>query len=613
MIHPCDSIPSSSTCLRICLAAAVSWSLAAVAVAAPKAAEVLERAPLVDYDEHPVALRLADDGRVIIDFGWAAFGYLEYRPADGGGHGTLAAWMGEKANADGTVNRKPGATIRAQRAEIPPGDSPATFEPAWRPMYVNWIENPPGVREIMPFRYVEIEGLGRLPDAKEIVRVTRHTAFDDDASHFKSDNPILNDVWDLCKHSIKVTTFLGLYVDGDRERKPYEADAYINQLCHYGVEDHYLTGRLTHEHLLRFPTWPMEWLQHSVLMAWADYLYSGCDKSIRRHYDTLVGRLMLERRRDDGLFLGSNKGNPRDIIDWPAGERDNHDMQPLVKTVTSAFHAHSLELMARIATALHKPEDARRFMEMHRQTVASMREKLMDRERGIYIDGIHHETGKPGTHASLHANMFPLAFGLVAGEDVPAVTSFIRSRGMACSVYGAQYLLDALYDAGEEQHALDLMTATHDRSWAHMIYHVGSTITLEAWDVKYKPNLDWNHAWGAVPANMIPRKLMGIEPIEPGFTRFRVRPQTASLNEAAIRNPSPRGPIELKVTRKGDTWRADLTVPGETTAELHVPSDDAARVAITRDGVTTSLKPMRTERGRCVFEAPPGSWIFQVE
>ncbi len=24
----------------------------------------------------------------------------------------------------------------------------------------------------------------------------------------------------------------------------------------------------------------------------------------------------------------------------------------------------------------------------------------------------------------------------------------------------------------------------------------GATITWEAWDQKYKPNQDWNHAWG---------------------------------------------------------------------------------------------------------------------
>ena len=587
-----------------------------VASAQPKPAPVSERPPLVEIEEHPESIRMTEDGTVIIDFGKASFGYLEYRPANGGPHNALTAWLGEKANVDGTVDRNPGATIRSQRIQIPAGSGPvATFEPTWSPLYVNWIENPPGMREIMPFRYVEIKGLERLPDAREIVRLTRHTAFDDDASFFHSDNPVLNDVWDLCKYSIKVTTFVGLYVDGDRERKPYEADAYINQLSHYGVEDHYLTGRLTHEHLLEYPTWPTEWRQHSVLMAWVDYLYSGCDASIRRHYDTLVDRLMLERRREDGLFLGNNAPRDaafRDIIDWPAGERDGYDMEPLVKTVTSAFHAESLRLMARIATALDKPEDARRFAEMHAETADAIREKLMDSERGIFIDGMNHETGERSAHASLHANMFPLAFGLVTPEDMPAVAAFVRSRGMACSVYGAQYLLDGLYDAGEEQYALDLLTATHDRSWAHWIYNVGSTITLEAWDRKYKGNLDWNHAWGAVPANTIPRKLMGIEPLEPGFARFRVRPQTASLNEATIRAPSPRGPIDLKVTRNGTAWRAILRVPLESVAEVHVPAQNAQATRITHNGEPANPTLLRTEQNRSVFEMPPGEWTISV-
>ena len=30
-------------------------------------------------------------------------------------------------------------------------------------------------------------------------------------------------------------------------------------------------------------------------------------------------------------------------------------------------------------------------------------------------------------------------------------------------------------------------------------------MTLEAWDLKYKPNADWNHARGTAPANIIAR------------------------------------------------------------------------------------------------------------
>ena len=111
--------------------------------------------------------------------------------------------------------------------------------------------------------------------------------------------------------------------------------------------------------------------------------------------------------------------------------------------------------------------------------------------------------------------MFALAFDLVPADRCADVIDFIQSRGMACSVYGAQYLLDALYRHGRDTDALDLMTATHDRSWFNMLA-AGSTMTLEAWNLKYKNNMDWNHPWGAAPANIIPRRLMGIRPARTG-------------------------------------------------------------------------------------------------
>src|SRR3546814_19626828 len=88
--------------------------------------------------------------------------------------------------------------------------------------------------------------------------------------------------------------------------------------------------------------------------------------------------------------------------------------------------------------------------------------------------------------------------------------------------------MDAVYEAGDADYGLSLLTSQEDRSWYNMI-RAGSTITMEAWDNKYKPNQDWNHARGAVPANIITRKLMGVEPLEPGWVVFRVRPQIGSL------------------------------------------------------------------------------------
>jgi len=593
---------------KIVTLAMMGLSLAAVAGepkgAPPPAARVAARAELVTTKDDPVRSVPCEDGGLFLDFGQATFGWLRLEFPEPLAATELSVHLGEKLAGPTTVDATPGGSIAYQlvTVAVKAGARAADAVPSWSPKYAHWVPNPEGQTEVMPFRYAKIFGLPAKALPSKVVRISRHVPFDDTASSFDCSDPALVEVWHLCKHSIKATSFLGLYVDGNRERIAYEADAYINQLCHYGVDAHYETGRATLEHLLEHPTWPMEWRQHVPLMAWADWLYSGDDAALRRRYDAIRASVMLERRRPDGLFLGQEKGVPRDIVDWPVGERDGYDMKHDVKTVTTAFHARSLEAMAAIARAIGRTAEADEFLAMQKATARTMRSKLFDERRGCYIDGLDPATDLPSTHASLHANMLPLAFGLVPEPDVPRVADFVAGRGMACSVYGAQYLLDGLFDAGRDRESLALLTATGDRSWLHMSRDVGSTITLEAWDAAYKPNLDWNHAWGAVPANVIPRKLMGIEPLEPGFTRVRVRPRLGGLQWATIRHPSPKGPIRVAVKAAHGLWEASLELPDGVVAEVHVPTDDANQVEFLRGGEKQALHPLRHEAGCCVVE-----------
>ena len=105
----------------------------------------------------------------------------------------------------------------------------------------------------MPFRYVEIENAQSEIEAGDLRQKIFQYYFDDNQSSFTSSDTVLNQVWDLCKYSIKETTFAGLYVDGDRERIPYEADAYINQLGHYGMDSEYPIGKRTIEYFMEHP------------------------------------------------------------------------------------------------------------------------------------------------------------------------------------------------------------------------------------------------------------------------------------------------------------------------------------------------------------------------
>jgi alpha-L-rhamnosidase len=219
--------------------------------------------------------------------------------------------------------------------------------------------------------------------------------------------------------------------------------------------------------------------------------------------------------------------------------------------------------MADIAEALGNTSDVTRYRAMRATAIAALNSKLSNASTGLYQDG------QASTHTSLHGNAFPLAFGLVPAERQARVVAFVKSRGMACSVYGAQYLLEGLYRAGEPDLGLALLTSTSDRGWVNMI-QAGSTMTLEAWDAKYKPNLDWNHAWGAAPANILPRYVLGVQPLKPGFALAAIRPQPGSLAHIEGTVATIRGPIHVAV----DTQPLTMTVriPANMKANVALPS-----------------------------------------
>jgi alpha-L-rhamnosidase len=250
-----------------------------------------------------------------------------------------------------------------------------------------------------------------------------------------------------------------------------------------------------------------------------------------------------------------------------------------INSVVNALHHRALVNMADIADALEKHDDARTFLKQAAKVKKSFQEKLIDPVRGIVVDG------EDSAHRALHANIFALACDLVPAENLERVKPFVQSRGMVCSVYVSQILLEALYAAGADDYALSMLTSTGERSWAHMIYDVGTTIALEAWDNRFKPNQDWNHAWGAAPAGVIPFNLMGIRALEPGFGKLRIAPQPGALHWAQITTPTIRGPVTVSFNNDpGKSFHLEVDLPGNTSAQLGVPrmgSDDAS---LTVDG-----------------------------
>lgn len=564
----------------------------------------------------PKAFQPTGDGAYFIDFGKAAFATLEFKYASSG-NDTLTVRIGEDLEG-GRINRNPMGNIRYQEIKVPVSPRQTHYQLQIAANKKNTLPNiaialPDSFPVLMPFRYCEIENAKAELSSEEITQVAYFNYFEDNTSGFSSDNEVLNQVYDLCKYSIKATTFAGLYVDGERERIPYEADAYLNQLSHYNVDREYAIARRTIEYFMEHPTWPTEWQQHVALLFYVDYLYTGNTELIATYYDELKHKTLYELANEDGLITSENvthefmlklgfdedyKKPLTDIVDWPPanfnrsktkGERDGFVFKPY-NTVINAFYYENMKIMEEFARVLGKSDEVLEFELRAAKVKKALNEQMFDQDRGIYVDGI-------GTdHASLHANMLPLAFGLVPDKYLDSVVDHIKSRGMACSVYGSQFLLDGLYRAGEADYALELMASKTKRSWYNMIRE-GSTITMEAWDNEFKNNQDWNHAWGAVPANAIPRGMWGIQPKIPGFSIAEIKPQLSSLRSSSIVVPTLLGEIKAQYQKRGRVQEFVVELPANMLGEFVVPDPEGKELTVNGQKVYPNFGSIRLNPG----------------
>jgi alpha-L-rhamnosidase len=561
-----------------------------------------------------------------IDFGKDAFANLEFN-YNSSTNDTLIIRLGEQLE-NGRINTKPTGTIRFQEVKVPVSPNQAKYSTKINADKRNTgpkaIALPDSFPVLIPFRYAEIINSKQNLEAKNFTQIAYHSFWKDDESYFTSSDSVLNQIWEMCKYTIKATTFAGLYVDGERERIPYEADAYLNQLSHYTTDREYAIARSTIEYFMRNPTWPTEWQQHMALMFHADYMYTGNKELIEKYYESLKHKTLMELDREDGLISSQSEKNTaefmkklgftnpkdklKDITDWPPaqkdtewklstaeGERDGFVFRP-INTMINAFYYKNMKIMVEFAKLLGKTDDEIDFELRAAKVKKAMNEKLFDKTKGFYVDG-------EGTdHASVHANMTALAFDVVPEKNKKSVVEFIKSRGMACSVYGSQYLMEALYNAGEADYSLKLLSDKSDRSWYNMI-RIGATMAMEAWDMKYKPNSDWNHAWGAVPANLIPRNLWGIQPKTAGGSIVSIKPQLGNLKFSEIKLPFINGSISASYQRINNNFQKyTFEIPANMSAELMLESKGENVIFLNGKKVDTSFKNIQLSAGKYEVE-----------
>ena len=500
-------------------------------------------------------------GHGFFDFERSAYGTLELE-LEGVYAEHVEVVIGEMAENDMIVHHPGWTTFIQERLKLSNGRHLYRFNiPPHLPAYDGFPHPPlPAAcpSEIAPFRYAEIN---HYYGKATVRRRVYFDDFDDDAAFFESSDGNLNKVWEFCKYSMKAPSCFGIYVDGERERQAFEGDCYINALGAYCSGGGYEIARRTLEFMIEF--YPIPALEYRLITPRLvrDYmLYSGDELSLHFWQRTLPQRLCQQYLNCDGLIENPKFVDINDyrgeipyqyfplfqdpmqlLVDWPPNERDDYEYGA-VNFISNVFYYDALNNLDLLLPGNGYDSLAKQV----RQKMLA----LFKRADGGLADNANSD------HMALHTAVMALAFDLADRHDSAKLADFIVSKGMKCSVYMAQFLLDACFKANKAQHAIDLLRSDKERSWLNMIAQ-GSTISMEAWSNELKPNQDWNHAWGAAPANIIPRRLAGIRPLENGFKKFIIDPQAGDVKEFVMHHPSPKGEITLEYS----SGNMQFTVP----------------------------------------------------
>ncbi len=467
----------------------------------------------------PVNIERLADGRYIIDFGRNVSGSLELAASEAA---LVEIRLGEELLPYGGV-----------RFQMRTGNC---YQEGWR-----FPEGGARLRNfgLRSFRYAELVDYPGELLAGNIAAQALNSPFEDDDSSFQCSNENLERVWQLCKDSIKYTT-LDVYMDcPSRERMAYEADAYINMLSHFTVESRYRVARRTILYQMNHYTWPCEWRLFMAPVVYEYFMQTGDRDLLEEVYPRLVAECSFHPLLRDGLVP---EFPMRVIVDWPTSCRDNYEFGP-DNAVPNAFVFWSLDCLSKLAGYLGKPGDAADFAKLAEQVKKAFNTRLYDPEQRLFVDNSN------SRHAGFHTNMFALAFDLVEADKVEDAADFIDRAGMKCSVYGAQFYLDALFKTRRADRAVELMTADNDRSWMGM-FRLGATVVTEAWNPDLKPNMSFAHPWGSAPGNVIPRRLFGLMPTEPGWQDFSFDPQPGPLTHGSYRLRTPSGWITANFNRR---------------------------------------------------------------
>ncbi len=559
----------------------------------------------VTHKFKPVALTEPKPGVYVFDLGQNIAGWCRLAAqAPAGAAVTLR--HAEVLNPDGTVYTK---NLRGALAEehyiFKGGGKTEVFEPHFT---------------YHGFRYVEVTGLPSRPSTNAILGRMFHTSFRDTGS-FECSNPLLTKLAANIQWSQRAN-YMGVPTDcpnrdertgctGDHQfflpTALYNMDvaAFFNKwlvdLCDDSQSARGVFADIAPYYGM-FPGQSDGWGDAGIICPYEIYRAYGDTRAVSEHFEAM---------RRHHAFLTQTATNQIRHLEGP-GDWLNLGGSAKNEVIATAYYAYLTGLMAEMAQAIGRTDDATHYRDLADQIKAAFTRAFLRPDGSI-----------EGSSQTGYALAFTM--GLVPPELKDKMSAaYAREIARfdwhpATGFIGAARLLPGLHNAGLDTDACRLVFQESYPSWLFMVKQ-GATTVWERWD-SYTPEKgfqdpgmnSFNHiVWGTMGEYLF-GMLGGIQAETPGYKDIRIQPIIADqLQWARTSYRSISGEIQTSWKKESNRLTLDVTVPANTTATVFVPTVDPSTVLESGRPATQSpdVKFLRSEKGVAVYRIESGRYSF---
>ncbi len=347
------------------------------------------------------------------------------------------------------------------------------------------------------------------------------------------------------------------------------------------------------------------WGDAGVIVPWTIHSWFGDRRILETNLEAMKRWVAYIHEANPDLLWRERTG-------YGYGDWVSIDEQTPLEVVSTAFFAHSTDLVARSARVLGRAAEAEEHARLH------------ERIREAFITAFVDDHGR--VHGDTQtAYILALRFGLLPDERreeaVSHLVARLRDRGwrLATGFVGVAHLLPVLTDAGRVDVAYRLLEQQGCPSWLYPVLN-GATTIWERWDAwthehgfhESSMNSFNHYAFGSV-GEWLYAVVGGIEldPDRPGYEHVVIRPRPGgSITWAETAYTSIRGPISCAWRRSSDAVDLDVEIPANVRATVHVPAPEGW--SVTEGGRPASEAEGVRPAGPSSFEVGSGRYSFRA-